>query len=101
MKNIFYILIATITCLSLTSCIGCDSGNYNSYTYDDQYWESVNREQRLKDAGLDGAAKIEQKKRLDYLQGGGYTSPTGNRQMNYQGSKEQEEHLRMMDAYGW
>ena len=35
------------------------------------------------------------------MEGGGYTSPDGGKQIHYQGSEEQKEHLRMMDAYGW
>ena len=34
------------------------------------------------------AAKIERQKRLEYLQGGGYTSPNGGSQVRYQGSKD-------------
>lgn len=87
-------------CLGTSSCIGCSSSS-DSDNYDENYWNSVNREQALRDAGLDGAANIERKARQDYMQGGGYTSPYGGRQVHYNGSKEQQEDLRMMDAYGW
>ena len=68
---------------------------------DDEYWESVNREEALKKAGLDDAAKIERRARIKYLQGEGYTSPEGGSQVHYQGSKEQQEHLEEMKRRGW
>ena len=68
---------------------------------DDEYWESVNREEALKKAGLDDAAKIERRARIKYLQGEGYTSPDGGSQVHYQGSKEQQEHLEEMKRRGW
>ena len=68
---------------------------------DDEYWESVNREEALKKAGLDDAAKIERRARIKYLQGDGYTSPNGGSQIHYQGSKEQQEHLEEMKRRGW
>lgn len=106
MKKILLLLSVTIWgCISFNSCIGCDS-NYSSssssrYIEDDNYWESIGREQELRDAGMDGAADIERNARRDYMEGGGYTSPDGGKQIHYQGSEEQKEHLRMMDAYGW
>lgn len=66
-----------------------------------EYWNSISREQALKKAGLKDAAKIERKARQNYIQGGGYTSSDGSRQIHYQGSKEQQEHLRKMDELGW
>lgn len=68
---------------------------------DQEYWRSIQREKELKDAGLYDAAKIERRARQDYVQGGGYTAPDGRGQIHFQGSKEQEEQLRMMDELGW
>ena len=78
------------------------SSGHNSMDADDEeYWKSVNRERALKDAGLDDAAKIERNARINYLQGGGYSSPNGGSQVHYQGSKEQQEHLDEMKRRGW
>lgn len=66
-----------------------------------EYWNSISREQALKKAGLKNAAKLERKARQGFMQGGGYTSPDGSRQIHYQGSEEQREHLRQMDELGW
>lgn len=103
MKKSVYKFVLLCTILSLQSCIGCSnqSGNQSSNDYDENYWNSVSREKELKDAGLDNAAKIERNARLDYLQGGGYTSPDGGRQIHYKGSKEQQEDLKKMDELGW
>lgn len=68
---------------------------------DKEYWESVNREKALRDRGMDRAADIERKARLEYVQGGGYHSKDGGSQVHFQGSKEQEEQLRQMDEMGW
>lgn len=68
---------------------------------DKEYWESVNREQALKDAGYKDAARLERQARQKYLQGGGYTSKDGGSQVHYQGSKEQQEHLEEMSRRGW
>lgn len=99
MKKSIYKVVFLCTILSLQSCIGCS--NQSSNDYDENYWNSVGREQELKDAGLDDAAKIERNSRLDYLKGGGYTSPDGGRQIHYKGSKEQQEDLKKMDELGW
>ena len=78
------------------------SNGHNSMDADDEeYWKSVNREQALKNAGMDEAAKIERKARQNYLKGDGYTSPSGGSQVHYQGSKEQQEHLEEMKRRGW
>ena len=72
----------------------------------------------MKDAGFDGAADIEKNKRLNRLRGtsSGYTTdpnytPTidtrgeyhtidgNNRQIQYQGSAEQQRDLEMIDQY--
>ena len=87
----------------LTSCFGGNPSN--TRVEDDKYWESISREQALKDAGMDGAAAIERKARQEYMQGGGYTAPDGSKQVHYQGSQEQKSDLEMIDAYfnehGW
>ena len=72
---------------------------------DEVYWNSIQREQMLKDAGMHDAARMERNARLQYLQGGGYTAPNGSKQVHYQGSQEQKSDLEMIDAYfndhGW
>lgn len=68
---------------------------------DEEYWRSVNREEALKNMGLNDAARLERKARLEYLQGGGYTSPNGGSQVHYQGSEEQREHIEEMERRGW
>ena len=68
---------------------------------DEVYWNSIRREKMLKDAGMYDAARIEKNARQRYLQGEGYTAPDGSGQIHFQGSKEQEEQLRMMDELGW
>ena len=101
--------VAILCCISFNSCISCDS-NYSSssssrYVEDENYWESINKEQDLRDAGMDGAADIERNARREYMQGGGYTSPEGDKQIHYQGSQEQKRDLDMIDEYfnenGW
>ncbi len=68
---------------------------------DDEYWNSVARENALKEMGREDAAILERNARLNYMQGGGYHSSDGTPQVHFQGSKEQEEQLRMMDEKGW
>lgn len=68
---------------------------------DEEYWNSVAREKALKEMGREDAAKLERNARLNYMQGGGYHSSDGTPQVHFQGSKEQEEQLRMMDEMGW
>lgn len=99
MKKVVGLMLRCAIAMCLTSCSGCSSTK--NPREDDQYWESINREQALRDAGLDGAANMEQKARRDYLQGGGYTSPNGGKQVHYQGSKEQARDLEIMESYGW
>ncbi|HIY47636.1 MAG TPA: hypothetical protein IAA35_06335 [Candidatus Alistipes faecigallinarum] len=54
---------------------------------------------------MDDAAAIERNARREYMKGGGYTAPDGSKQVHYNGSKEQESDLEMIDAYfnehGW
>lgn len=79
-----------------------NSKDHNSMDEDDEeYWNSVNREKSLRDAGQDGAADIEHKSRIEYLQGGGYHSQDGGSQVQFQGSQEQKEQLEDMDKRGW
>ena len=99
MKKSVYKFVFLLTILSLQSCIGCS--NQSSYEYNEDYWNSVRREKELKDAGLENAARMERNARLNYLQGGGYTSPDGGRQIHFKGSKEQQEQLKKMDELGW
>ena len=99
-KVISTLLIATVT-LSLHSCIGCGNNNSSHDEYDENYWNSISRERALKDAGMEDAARMERKARQNYMQGGGYTSPNGERQIHFQGSKEQQEQLKKMDELGW
>lgn len=68
---------------------------------DKEYWNSVNREKKLRDMGMKEAAELERKARIRYLEGGGYNSKDGGKQVHFQGSKEQEEQLRQMDEMGW
>ena len=84
---------------ALTSC-QCSSGSGSSkYVEDENYWKSIQREQELKDAGLDGAANIERKDRQNYMRGEGYTSPDGGQQVHYKGSVEQQRDLDAIDEY--
>ena len=101
MKKVFDTFLIAVIVLSLNSCIGCSNNSSYPEETDANYWNSVSRERALKNAGLEDAAKIERKARQDYMQGGGYTSPTGGRQIHYQGSEEQKEHLRKMEELGW
>lgn len=103
MQKLFGLMLLCITAVCLTSCIGGSPSSLR--VEDDKYLESIDREQVLKEAGMDGAAAIERNARREYLKGGGYTSPDGSRQIHYKGSKEQESDLEMIDAYfnehGW
>lgn len=94
------LLLLIIVCLSFASCIECgDSYSNSNYDYDDECWESVEMEKQLRDAGMDDAADLERKSRLNYMRGGGYTSSDGSRQRHYQGSQEQKRDLDMIDEY--
>lgn len=82
--------------------------SYSTKTYktsdrsnDDEYWNSVAREKALKEMGREDAARLERNARLNYMQGGGYHSSDGTPQVHFQGSKEQEDQLIMMDEMGW
>lgn len=103
MKKNFVLMLLCATTICLTSCFGGSSSN--SRVEDDKYWESIGREQALKDAGMDGAAAIERNARRNYMKGGGYTAPDGSKQVHYNGSQEQKNDLEMIDAYfnehGW
>lgn len=108
--------------MSLQSCIGCGGSSRNEYrdaaysSYssssssgigistgssqtDENITNSREREQELRDAGMECAANIERKARQEYEQGGGYTSTDGGRQVHYNGSREQQNDLRMIDEY--
>ena len=75
---------------------------HNSMDADDEeYWNSVNREKTLRDAGQDRAADIEHKSRIEYLEDGGYHSQDGGSQVQFQGSQEQKDQLEQMDRMGW
>ena len=78
------------------------SKGHNSMDADDEeYWNSVNREKTLRDAGQDRAADIEHKSRIEYLEDGGYHSQDGGSQVQFQGSQEQKDQLEQMDRMGW
>lgn len=79
--------------------IGCN--NRDSEKEDKEYQRSINREIQLRDAGMDRAADIERDLRRDYMRGSGYTSPDGSKQIHYQGSREQQEMLDLIDSYNW
>ncbi len=97
MKKIFGLMLLCATTACLTSCFGGSSSSPR--VEDDKYWESVSREQALKDAGMEGAAAIERNARREYMKGGGYTSTDGGKQVHYKGSKEQQEMLELIDKY--
>ena len=102
MKKVFELMLLCATAMCISSCWG---GSSSRYREDDKYWESISREQALKDAGMDGAATIERNARREYMNGGGYTAPDGSKQVHYKGSQEQKSDLEMIDAYfnehGW
>lgn len=122
MKKSSIICGGFVLCMSLQSCIGCGGSSRNEYrdaaysSYssssssgigistgssqtDENITNSREREQELRDAGMEGAANIERKARQEYEQGGGYTSTDGGRQVHYNGSREQQNDLRMIDEY--
>jgi hypothetical protein len=84
---------------------GFSPTNNSNISNDENVTESVEKEQALREMGMDGAANIERRAREEYNDGGGYTSEDGSRQIHYQGSKEQKRDLEMIDAYfnehGW
>lgn len=99
MKKFLNGLVLATICLSLSSCFGCDGSSSSSSHEDANYWQSIEREQQLRDAGMDGAANIERNARREYMRGGGYTSPNGGKQIHYEGSREQKRDLDMIDEY--
>lgn len=122
MKKSSIICGGFVLCMSLQSCIGCGESSRNEYRnvaypsyssssssnsdispssshVDENITNSREREQELRDAGMEGAANIERKARQEYEQGGGYTSTDGGRQVHYNGSREQQNDLRMIDEY--
>lgn len=110
MKKVTSIVCIAMLGLYVTSCgnsvsnnnrVNYNTNNSNTTTHDGNIQKSVERERELRDAGMDNAANIERKARYEYEHGGGYTSPNGGRQIHFQGSKEQEEQLKMMDELGW
>ena len=68
---------------------------------DEEYWNSVARQNELEEMGYDGAANMERNARQEYMRGGGYHAPDGTPQVHFQGSREQAEQLRQMDEMGW
>jgi hypothetical protein len=62
---------------------------------------SEDKENSLRDAGYDGTANMEENARHEYNHGGGYHDMNGNRQIDFQGSREQKEQLDEMDRRGW
>ena len=95
MKKVFLFFFCGLILLAVSSCRPSSS----KYVEDDKYWQSIEREQQLKDAGLDGAATIERKDRQKYMRGEGYTSPEGGPQVHYKGSVEQKRDLDAIDEY--
>ena len=68
---------------------------------DEEYWNSVARQNELEEMGYDGATNMERNARQEYMRGGGYHAPDGTPQVHFQGSREQAEQLRQMDEMGW
>lgn len=98
MKKILFIFIILAFAIILNSCSGCES----KYEHDNEYWDSVNRQESLERAGMKDAAKKEGEYRRDRMQGkskGAYTNEHGEDTRIYKGSKEQEADLRAIDDY--
>lgn len=94
---ILYVLYQFVSCVSCT-------GSSSSYTHDEtdtSYWNSVNRENQLRESGNEGAANMEENARHEYNHGGGYHDQNGNRQVGFKGSREQKQQLEEMDRRGW
>lgn len=68
---------------------------------DEEYWNSVARQNELEEMGYDGAANMDRNARQEYMRGGGYHAPDGTPQVHFQGSREQAEQLKQMDEMGW
>lgn len=98
-----FLFIILFVLYQFVSCVSC-SGSSSSYTHDEtdtSYWNSVNRENQLRESGNDGAANMEENARHEYNHGGGYHNQNGNRQVDFQGSKEQQQQLDEMKRRGW
>ena len=99
-KKTLKLTVSLLVLVSLsTSCLCSSSSSHSKYIEDDKYWESVSREQQLKDAGMKNAAEMERKARQEYMKGNGYTSPNGGQQVHYNGSQEQQRDLDAIDEY--
>lgn len=96
MKKVLFLFLI---CLGVSSCSSCSSSQQEPN--DPLYYESLGKEAALIQQGLFEAADIERQAREDYMNGGGYTSPNGERQIHYQGSKEQQEDLKKIEEKGW
>lgn len=77
------------------------NNNTTDRSNDDEYWNSVTRQNELVEMGYDGAANMERNARQEYMRGGGYHAPDGTPQVHFQGSREQAEQLKQMDEMGW
>lgn len=95
MKKIKLLSLIVLAVILFTKC----GNNTNDFSYEKEYWQSVEKEEQLRDAGMENATEIERNSRLDYMQGEGYTSPTGEKQVHYKGSIEQQRDLDMIDEY--
>lgn len=117
MKTHTYSLACALLAFGLTSCGGCSSSS-SSYSDTPEYKQSTVRENTMREAGLDAAADKEQSERRANAKGtstgytsdpdykptvskdGDYTTIDGNqKQVQYQGSKEQKSDLDAIDAY--
>lgn len=98
-----FLFIILFILYQFVSCVSC-SGPSSSYTHDEtdtSYWNSVNRENQLRESGNEGAANMEENARHEYNHGGGYHDQNGNRQVGFKGSREQKQQLEEMDRRGW
>lgn len=78
-----------------------NNSNTTDRSNDDEYWNSVARQNELEEMGYEGAANMERNARQEYMRGGGYHAPDGTPQVHFQGSREQAEQLKQMDEMGW
>ena len=78
-----------------------NNSNTTDRSNDEEYWNSVARQNELEEMGYDGAANMERNARQEYMRGGGYHAPDGTPQVHFQGSREQAEQLKQMDEMGW
>lgn|SRR5574344_106731 len=103
-QTIMFIVLLLLSMLFIDKCIYNDTPSSSNYIHDDSdtaYWNSVRKENALRDAGHEGAANMEENARREYNHGGGYHDKNGNRQVDFQGSREQKEQLDEMDRRGW